>query len=276
VNPVENFALWGTLVNAVAVVIGALLGLLLGTIGKHGGKKAEDSVTVTSERGKLSDAIFAGLALCVIMVGLGGVLKGAVNDRIAAALAEGNVAQLSLSGESTMVVILSITLGCVVGTLLDLDARLNRLGQWLENKMGNRAGNISQGFVTASLLFCVGSMAIVGSLNSGLIGDHSMLYTKSMIDFISAIVFGCSLGVGVSFSAVAVLLYQGVIALAAQWLSPMLTTDVITTMTITGSLLIVALGFNMLGVTKIKIMNYLPAVFLPMALEPLAALVGLA
>ena len=271
----EQFALWGTLVNAAAVIAGALLGMLFGVLGSK--KKKTDAASKTDgERETLADAIFKGLALCVIMVGLGGVLKGAINDRIAEALSLGNVAQLSLSGEKSLVIILSIVFGCIIGTLLDLDRRLSSLGAWLEKKMGNCSGNIAQGFVTASLLFCVGSMAIVGSLNSGLTHDHSMLYTKSMIDCISAVVFGYSLGFGVTLSAGAVLLYQGSIALLAQWVAPLLTTDIITTMTITGSLLIMALGFNMLGVTKLKIMNYLPAVFLPIALEPLAALVGLA
>lgn len=273
----ERFALWGTLVNAGAVIIGALIGMLFGVIGYKKRKAAsEDAPTQAGGRGRLADAIFSGLALCVIMVGLDGVLKGAINDRIAAALSEGGLAELALPGEKTMVIILSMVLGSIIGTLLDLDARLTRLGEWLEKKTGNRFGNVAQGFVTASLLFCVGSMAIVGSLNSGLTNDHSMLYTKSMLDFISATIFGYSLGFGVMLSAGAVLLYQGSIALLAQWISPLLTADVITTMTITGSLLIVALGLNLLGITKIKIMNYLPAVFLPIALEPLAALVGLA
>ena len=267
----EDFALWGTMLNAIGVALGALVGVGIRAFGKF--KRTAPTSDVAPDaptKGKLSDTVFHGLGLCVVLVGMGGMLQGMVNDRIADALPA-----LSLSGESTLVIILSVVLGSVVGHLLDLDLRFNQLGAWVEKQTRGRMGNVAQGFVSASLLFCVGSMAIVGSLNSGLTGDHSMLYTKALLDTVSAIVFATTMGIGVAFSGVLILIYQGSIALAAQWVAPLLSPDVIMTMSITGSLLIMALGFHMLGILRIKVMNYVPAVFFPIALVPLWELLAL-
>lgn len=267
----ENFALWGTICNAVGVVLGALIGVGIRAFGKL--RKKEPTTTVADSapvKDKLSDTVFHGLGLCVVLVGMGGMLQGMVNDRITDAFPT-----LTLSGERTLVIILSMVLGSVIGHLLDLDRRINQLGAWVEKQTRGKMGNVAQGFVSASLLFCVGSMAIVGSLNSGLTGDHSMLYTKTMLDTVSAIIFSSTMGFGVGLSAMFVLVYQGAIALAAQWVAPLLSSDVIMTMSITGSLLIMALGFHMLGIIKIKVMNYVPAVFLPIALVPLWGLMGI-
>ena len=219
----------GTIVNTLAVAVGGSIGLLL--------KKGIPQ--------KITDAVMQGLALCVIFMGISGALEGS----------------------KTLAMIVAMALGAVVGTLLDLDGRLNKLGDAIESKMGpGGQGKIATGFVTASLLYCVGALAIVGSLQSGLTGDHSMLYTKSMLDFISSIVLCASLGVGVILSAVTLFLYQGVITLLAQALAPVLTDAVIAEMTCVGSLLIIGMGLNMLGVTKIKIMNYVPAIFIVIGL----------
>lgn len=219
----------GTIVNTLAVAAGGAIGLLL--------KKGIPQ--------KITDAVMQGLALCVIFMGISGALEGS----------------------KTLAMIVAMALGAVVGTLLDLDGRLNKLGDTIEAKMGpGGQGRIATGFVTASLLYCVGALSIVGSLQSGLTGDHSMLYTKSMLDFISSIVLCASLGVGVILSAVTLFLYQGVITLLAQALAPILTDAVIAEMTCVGSLLIIGMGLNMLGVTKIKIMNYVPAIFIVIGL----------
>ena len=161
-----------------------------------------------------------------------------------------------------------MVIGAVIGQLLDLDRHLNGLGDKLGNrfKKGTGSINISQGFVTASLLFCVGSMTIVGSLQSGLTGNHEMLFTKSMLDFISAIILTSSLGIGVLLSAAFVLVFQGSITLLASWVQPFLRDYAIAEMTCVGSLLIIALGLNMLGIAKIKAMNLLPAIFVPLIL----------
>lgn len=163
-----------------------------------------------------------------------------------------------------------MVLGAIIGELLDLDKRMMALGDWVQKHTARLSAgsktSISEGFVTASLLFCVGAMAIVGALQDGLTGDHSTLFAKSLLDGISSIVFAASLGVGVMFSAIAIFLYQGVIAVLASFLSPLLGDAVIAEMTCVGSLLIVALSLNMLNLTKIKVMNLVPAIFLPILL----------
>lgn len=219
----------GTVVNTLAVAAGGAIGLLL--------KKGIPQ--------KVTDAVMQGLALCVIFMGISGALEGS----------------------KTLAMIVSMALGAVAGTLMDLDGRLNRMGEMVESKLTpGGQGKIATGFVTASLLYCVGALAIVGSLQSGLTGDNSMLYTKSMLDFISSIVLCASLGVGVILSAVTLFVYQGLITVLAQALAPVLTDGVIAEMTCVGSLLIIGMGLNMLGVTKIKIMNYVPAIFIVIGL----------
>ena len=213
----------GTLVNAGAIVLGSFIGLLL--------KKGLPE--------KITDAIMKGVALCVLYIGLDGCLEG----------------------DNALIAILSIVLGALAGTALDLDGRLSALGDYMERKLQAGGGSFSTAFVTASLLFCVGAMAVVGSLQSGLTGNHTMLYTKSMLDGISSVVFAATLGPGVLMAGVAVLLYQGAITLLAQALAPVLNDAVVAEMTCVGSLLIIGLGLNMLGVTKLKVMNYVPAVF---------------
>ncbi|MEA5058915.1 MAG: DUF554 domain-containing protein [Candidatus Pelethousia sp.] len=214
----------GTLVNTGAIILGSLMGLLL--------KKGIPE--------RMNDAIMKGVALCVLYIGFKGCLEGS----------------------NALIAILSMVLGAIVGTLLDLEKRLNNLGAFLESRLQSGDGSLSNGFVTASLLFCVGAMAVVGSLRSGLTGDHTMLYAKSLLDGIASIVFTASLGIGVILSAGAVLIYQGAITVLAQALSPVLSDSVIAEMTCVGSLLIIALSLNMLGITKIKVMNYVPAIFI--------------
>jgi len=235
----EQFSLWGTVVNVLTVLAGSSIGMLI----KHfmGRSKSQGME-------QLSDTVLKGLGLCVMVIGISG------------AVADGD----------TLVMILSVAIGAVIGHLLRLDHGITVLGEKVETLTRARFGNVAQGFVSASLLFCVGSMTVVGALNSGLIGDHSMLYTKSLLDFVSSTVFAASMGIGVMFAAAFVLVFQGSITLLAVWVAPLLNTEVITCMTCVGSVLIIGLALNMLGITKLKIMNYLPAIFLPIGLIPLA------
>ena len=145
---------------------------------------------------------------------------------------------------------------------------MHQLGDWVERKFGGKGSkaSLSEGFVTASLLFCVGAMAIMGALDSGLTGDHSTLYAKALLDGIISVVYASTLGVGVALSAIPIFLYQGAIALGASFLAPYLTEAVILEMKCVGSILILGLSLNMLGLTKLKVMNYVPAVFLPILL----------
>ena len=220
------------IVNTVAVIIGSLLGLLL--------KKGIPE--------RLTDSVMKALGLCTIFIGITGLFKG----------------------ENVLVLIISMVLGTLIGEGIDLDLRLGRLGEWVEIKLKKdesiKNSGFAEGFVTATLLFCVGAMAIVGSLQSGLTGNHEMIFTKSVLDFIAAIIFASTLGVGVMFSAVAVLVYQGSIVLLSSWVAPFLTEATIGEMTAVGSLLIFALGLNIIGITKIKVMNLVPAIFVPIIL----------
>lgn len=253
--------LFGTLLNVLTVIIGSLVGLGVRKLG-HAGK--------LGDKGKrFSDAAFCALGLCTILIGIGGAITGAVNSQIISAFADLGVGGLPLPTERTLVIITSMVLGVLAGELIDIDKGVNSLGRKLEESMKDKGGNIAEGFVSASLLFCVGSMTVVGSMNSGISGDHTLLITKSIMDLISSMIFASTMGVGVLFSAIFVLVYQGAITLIASGVGPFLSVDVVTCMTSVGSLLIIALGLNMIGVTKIKIMNYLPAMFLPIGLIPL-------
>ena len=218
----------GTFVNNLAAVVGGLLGTLL--------KKGIPE--------RFADLVQKGLALCVLYIGIKG----------------------SLVGTNTLVTILSLVLGAILGELLNIDGGIERLGAWAQRKLSKEGSRLGEGFVTASLLFCVGSMSVVGSLQSGLTGNHETIFTKSMLDFVSAIILGSSLGLGVCLSGAFVLVYQGAIVLLARWAAPILSDYVVAEMSCAGSLLIVALGLNMLGVTKLKVGNLLPAMFLPIIL----------
>lgn len=222
----------GTIVNSLAIIGGCLIGLIVK------GRLTE----------RVSKTIMNGLALCVLYIGISGALKG----------------------QDTLQIIICIAIGALIGEIIDIDSKLSNLGDFIERKINNRRKDsvnerisIAEGFVTSSLLFCVGAMAVVGSLQSGLQGDNSTLFAKSILDGVSSIIFASSLGIGVMLSSVAIFIYQGSIALLAGGLSTVLTDNVISNMSAVGSLLIVGLGFNMLGMAKIKVANLLPAIFLP-------------
>ncbi len=233
--------LLGALVNAGAIILGGFIGLLIRLIGKKTGQKAG-----TSASGRFQDIVMKGVALCVAYIGISGLMKG----------------------QNVLIAILSVVIGGLIGELCRLDDGINKVGQMIERHFSTKDTTVSvtQGFVTASLLFCVGAMAIVGSLNSGIQGDHTMQYTKALLDGVSAIIFASSLGYGVLFSSGAVFIIQGGITLLAGVIAPYLSEIVVAEMTCVGSLLILGLALNLLGITKLKIMNYVPAVFLPILL----------
>lgn len=224
--------LTGTLVNTATVIAGSLIGMFLGNI--------------LPER--LRDTVMKGLGLCTIFIGISGMLEG----------------------QNALITIISIAVGAVIGELLDLDGRLNRFAEGLEKKFQRSGGgpSLAEGFVTASLVFCVGTMTIVGALNDGLTGNHEMLFTKATLDFVSSMIFASSLGIGVLTAAAAVFVIQGSIACLASLVAPILQQNpaTIPEMTVVGSVLILGLGLNLLGLGKLKIMNYVPAIFLPILL----------
>jgi hypothetical protein len=223
----------GTLVNTATVITGSLIGLLLGNI--------------LPER--LRDTLMKGLGLCTIFIGITGML----------------------GGSNSLITIISIAAGAVIGELCDLDGHLNRLAEGLEKRFKKGQDgrpSLAEGFVTASLVFCVGAMTIVGALNDGLTGNHDMLFTKATLDFVASMIFASSLGIGVLMAASAVFFIEGGIACLANLVAPLLQQNAATIpeMTVVGSVLIIGLGINLIGVGKLKIMNYVPAIFLPVLL----------
>lgn len=219
----------GTVVNTATVVLGSSIGLLI--------KKGIPT--------RISDQLMKALGLCTIYIGINGAFKG----------------------ENMLIMIISMVVGTLIGEAIDIDKRVNSGVRKLEKKFNKDGSNsIAEGFINASLLFCIGSMTVVGALNAGLLGDNTMLFTKSTLDFCSSIIFASTLGIGVLFAAAFVLLYQGGLTLLASVIAPVLSTTVINEMTCVGSLIIIATGFNLLGITKLKLMNYLPAMFLPILL----------
>lgn len=232
----------GTIINTIAVIIGAFIGIGL--------KKGLPE--------KMADTLMKGLGLCTLFLGISG----------------------SLCGENSLILIISIVIGTLIGEAIDLEDKVNKLGQWVEKKFGGQESDtkkktsIAEGFVTASLLFCVGAMTIVGSLQSGLSGNHEMLFNKSVLDFVAAIIFASSLGIGVAFAAAFVFVYQGTITVMAQWIAPFLNDIVINEMTCVGSVIIIGLALNMLNITKLRVMNYVPAIFVPIVLVPVMNMLG--
>jgi uncharacterized membrane protein YqgA involved in biofilm formation len=173
--------------------------------------------------------------------------------------------------------ILSVVLGGAVGSLIGIDRRLNDLGAYAQRKLvrnPNGENTFAEAFVTASLVFCVGAMAVVGALNSGIRGDHSTLIAKSALDGVASVVFASTLGPGVLLSAVPVLLYQGSIALLGNLVAPLLSDTVVQEMSAVGGLLIVGIGLNMLLKSQIKVADLLPAILVPFLYYPIVGLFG--
>lgn len=215
----------GVIANTITVIAGSMIGLTF--------KKGIPE--------KVSSAVMTGLGLCTIYIGIDG----------------------ALAGENVLITIASMVIGSIIGTMIDIDQAINNLGVWVEKKFSKgKKGQVSitEGFVTASLLFCVGAMTINGSLNAGISGDNSLLYTKAMLDLFSSSMLAASLGTGVLFAAAFVFGFQGLLVLCAGFLAPFLTDSAIAEMTCAGSLIIIALGANLIGITKIKVANYLPAI----------------
>ena len=228
----------GVIVNTAAVLIGGLLGLIVN-------KGIPE---------RFSKAILTGIGLCVTYIGISGALQG----------------------ENAIILVVSTVLGVAVGTALNLDGRLNSLGEKLEKRFASASSSktpIAPGFVTGSILFCVGAMAVIGSINSGLTGDHTMIFTKSALDMVTAAMLAVSLGVGVMLSAASVFVYQGALVLLAQLLRPLLDNpSMIAELNCVGSVMIIAIGLNMIGITKIKVADFLPGIIFAPAI---VAVIGL-
>ncbi|MDP4552984.1 DUF554 domain-containing protein [Alkalihalobacillus macyae] len=220
--------LLGTIVNGAAIVVGTLVGTVSSRIPE-----------------RMKTTIMQGLALVVAVIGL----------------------QMAMKSEQFLIVIGSLVIGGMLGEYWDLEGKLNQLGKWIEMKTGAASeGSVAQGFVTATLVYVVGAMAILGGLDSGLRNDHSILFTKSLIDGFTAIMFTATLGYGVLFSAIPVMIYQGIIALFAsqinQFVPQSLLDAFIAEVTSAGGIMILAIGLNLLGIIKIRVANFLPALLI--------------
>ena len=226
----------GSIVNAGAVVLGSILGILI-------------NKGIKEEYRKI---VMDGVGLTVIIMGITSAIES----------------------QNLILVIISIVLGSIIGQAIGIEDKLDKLGNRLEERFGKDDSNFSKGFVTASLLYCIGAMAVVGALESGLTGDHSTLFAKSIIDGIASVIFASTLGIGVAFSAISVFVYEGSISLLASSLGSLLSTEAVTEMSAVGGILIMAIGFNVLGIRKVNAGNMLPALLIPLLYFGLKTAVG--
>ena len=238
-----NVVLAGALINGLEATLGGVLGLLF-----------KERV---SER--LGDFLLKGQGLAVVLVAVQGMMRG------------GDVA----------IVTLSLALGSVVGLAIDIDARIRSFGDRVQQRLNQvfagskRLGNFSDGFVTATIFTCTGAMAIVGSLSSGIALDHATLISKGVIDLAVCLPMAATMGIGVPFCGVSLVVYEGILSLLASLGGTFLSAAVVTEVAVTGSTLLLAVGTNLLGVTDIKVANLIPAAFVPILLVPLAVALGL-
>lgn len=228
----------GVLINVLTVILGSSAGLLF--------KKGIPE--------RVSSAAMVGLGACTLYIGISG----------------------SLQGENVLILIASVVLGGILGTLLNIDGGIAGLAEKAESRFRKSGSQISvaEGIISATLLFCVGSMTVTGSIQAGLTGDNSLLITKAMLDLVSSMILASSLGVGVLLSAAAVLVIQGGLVLLAGLIAPLMSPGAINEMTCAGSVLIIMIGTNLMGITKIKVADYLPAIVFAPILHNLVALFG--
>jgi uncharacterized membrane protein YqgA involved in biofilm formation len=211
----------GTLVNTATVIIGSLLGILIGVRFPE----------------RLRTTVMHALGLVTILIGL----------------------KLAFKTENILLVIGSLVLGGIIGEILGIEDGLEKLGEFIKSKVKSQSGNFVLGFVTSSLVFCVGPMTVVGAIEDGVSGNASILYAKSILDGFASMAFASSLGVGVLFSSLTVFIYQGVLTLLGAQLSFLLRPSILDEMSATGGLMIVGIGFYLLGIKRIKVANFLPA-----------------
>lgn len=238
----------GTLVNAAAIVIGCIIGLFFKRL--------------VSE--KMNEVLVQALALCTMATGILGAAQGGM------AVTGGE-----LGTRHTLIMILSMVIGTVIGEIINIQGKLDKLGAFLERRFSSgKEGDFSRGFVTATLTVCVGAMAIMGALNDGLRHDPTLLYTKSILDLTICVIYASTLGIGAMFSAVPLLIYQGGITVFARFLEPLLSDAVVAQMSFIGSVLIMGIGFNFIYKPKLRLANMLPAVFIPPLWYAIVTLAG--
>ena len=231
----------GTLVNTAAVIIGGLLGLAL----KNGIAKRFEKI------------LMQGLGLATIFIGISGVLKYMLV-----------VENGSIATRGTMLLIFSLVIGCLLGQWIDIESKMEQLGVKLKAAVRVKNDNrFVEGFVTASLIICVGAMAIVGSMQDGLSGDSSMLIAKALLDFVLVAILASAYGVGVVFSAIPIFVYQGAITLIAALFGSVIRNVLIEELSFVGSALIFCVGVNLVREKTFRVANMLPALLIPIAVE---------
>jgi len=213
----------GTIVNSLAIILGGIVGLLL--------KKGIPE--------KMKKTVLHGVGLAVLLIGL----------------------KMALQTENELIVIICLLVGGLLGEALRIDRGLERFGELLQSKLGKKEGDFVQGFVTASLIFCIGAMAIIGSIESGINQNHQVLYTKATLDMITCAILTSTFGIGALFSFLPVFIYQGLLTLLAAGVADYLTPQVVSYMSATGGLLIVGISMNIMEIKKINVANLLPAIF---------------
>ena len=229
----------GTIINVAAIILGGGLGLL-------GGKWLTE---------KCQETLTRGMGICVMFVAIAGVMEQML-------LVEGN----TLTTGGTLMLIISVALGGLVGELLKLDQRLEGFGRWLREKTGNGQDNqFLDAFITATMTVCIGAMAVVGAVQDGIYGDYTILAAKALMDFIIILVMASSMGKGCIFSAIPVGLFQGSITLLAKLVEPLLTTTALSNLSLVGSVLIFCVGLNLIWKNTIRVANLLPGLIVAVA-----------
>ena len=225
----------GTIINTLAILLGGIIGGLFGKFLKE----------------SLQNALIKSTGICVMFIGLSGAL-----EKIMSVQNDG-----TLSSSGTLMMIGSFALGTLIGELINIDGKIERFGEWLKQKSGNKKDNLFvDGFVSASITVCVGAMTVVGSIQDGIFGDYSILLIKSLLDFIIIIVMTSSMGKGCVFSAIPVIILQGGFTLAARFIQPYMTQAALHNLSLTGSILIFCVGLNLLRKDSVKVANMLPTI----------------
>ena len=230
----------GTIINVVAIVVAGVIGVL-------GGRLLNE---------RLQEGLVRAAGICVVFIGAAGAMQGMLS-----------VSGGSLVSGMSLFIVVSLLLGTLVGEIADLDALVRRFGDWLKLKTGNSDDRrFVDAFVTASITVCIGAMAVVGSVEDGMMGDYSILATKAVLDFIIILVMTCSLGKGAAFSAIPVGLFQGSITALAVFVKPLMTEPALAALSLVGGILIFCVGVNLVWDSKLRVANMLPAIIVAPAL----------
>lgn len=230
----------GTIINSAAIILGGIFGFLFGKF--------------LNER--IQDTLQKASGICVLFIGIAGAVQGMMS-----------VSGSSLTSGRSMFIVASIALGALIGELINIEHLFERFGEWLKVKTGNaKDKGFVNGFVTASLTVCIGAMAVVGSIQDGIYGDHSVLVTKAILDLIIIMIMTCSLGKGCVFSAIPVAVFQGSITALARLIKPLMTDAALANLSLIGSILIFCVGLNLVWGKKIRVANLLPSLIIAVAI----------